>query len=90
VAKLTVRVHPKSSRAEALVDGEGRIRVYVNEPPEDGKANAAMVKVLAKALGVPKSAVEIVRGTTSRSKVVSVDGVSLEDAVGKLGVRRPG
>jgi len=50
------------------------LRVYVTVVPEDGKANAAVLKLLAKALGVPKSRLEIVRGHTARDKVVRVTG----------------
>lgn len=47
----------------------------VTAPPEDGKANAAACIVVAKALGVPKSSVRVVRGQTSRHKQLEIDGV---------------
>lgn len=62
----------------------GELSVRVTAPPEDGKANAAVCKVLAKALGVPKSAVRVTRGETSRHKTVEVEGVeqsAVEDAI---------
>ncbi len=57
----------------------------VTAAPEGGKANAAVAAVLAKALGVPKSAVRVVRGGTSRHKQVEVDGLGADDVERLLG-----
>jgi uncharacterized protein (TIGR00251 family) len=54
-----------------------RLRVAVAAPPVDGKANEAVVRTLAEALGVPRSAVEIVRGEAGRRKTVRVRGITL-------------
>lgn len=72
-AEIALRVTPKASR-NAIVREEGQIRVYVTTVPEAGKANAAVVKLLAKALGVPKSRLELVRGQTGRDKLFRVLG----------------
>ncbi len=70
-------VQPRSSR-EGLGPVHGdRLRVAVNAPPVDGQANAAVTRALADALGVPRAAVEIVRGQTGRRKTVRVDGATL-------------
>ena len=63
---------PRASRNAVLLD-DGAIRVTVTTVPEDGKANAAVVKLLAKALGVAKSRLVLVRGATSRDKVFRLD-----------------
>ncbi|WP_132860334.1 DUF167 domain-containing protein [Shimia isoporae] len=68
---IAVRVTPKASR-NALVTQDGKLRVYVTTVPEGGKANAEVQKLVAKALGVSKSRLELVRGTTSRDKVFRV------------------
>ena len=70
--EITVRVTPKASRNAVEVDG-GTIRVRVTAPPEDGKANEAVRKLLAKALGVAKTRLTLVRGATSREKVFRID-----------------
>ncbi|EBA05608.1 DUF167 domain-containing protein [Sagittula stellata] len=70
-ATLAVRVTPKASR-NAVERTDDALRVYVTTVPEGGKATAAVVKLLAKALGVPKSRLELVRGETSRDKVFRV------------------
>ncbi len=59
--------------------GDPHIKARVRAAPEDGKANAALETMLAKALGVAKSAVRVERGATARIKSVAVDGV---DAAG--------
>ena len=70
-AEIAVRVTPKASRDRIVVE-ERQIRVYVTTVPEDGKANAAVQTLLAKALGLPKSRLSLIRGQTSRDKVFRV------------------
>ena len=67
---IKVRVQPKSSRNQ--VDGfqDGALRVRVTAAPTEGQANAAVIALLAKTLGVSKSRLEIIRGYSSRDKVV--------------------
>ncbi len=69
---LEVRVTPKASRNKIERDGNA-LRVYVTTAPENGKATAAVQKLLAKALGVPKSRLTLIRGETSRDKVFRID-----------------
>ena len=83
--RLSVKLTPKSSRdalgiAETLADGAVVLRAYVRAVPEDGKANIALINVLAKALDLPKSAIELESGSTSRMKTFS-----LRDTRGDLG-----
>lgn len=68
---FNVRVTPKAASNRIRRDGN-LIRVYVTAPPENGKANAAVIKLLAKELGVPKSSISIVSGHTSREKTIQV------------------
>ena len=70
-AEIAVRVTPKASRDRILVEDDA-IRVYVTTFPEDGKANKAVVKLLSKALGVPKTRLDLIRGATSRDKVFRI------------------
>lgn len=64
---ICVRVTPKASRNE-VTEKDGVIRVYVTAVPEDGKATKAVAKLLAEALGLPKSRLTLVQGQTSREK----------------------
>lgn len=65
---LRVRVTPKASRNAVVVDG-GQVRVYVTTVPEGGKATNDVIKLLAKALGIAKTALELTQGETARDKV---------------------
>ena len=76
---LAVRVTPKASRDEitglhAAADGAMSLAVKVTAPPDKGKANKAVIEVLAKASRLPKSAFSIVSGETERNKTVLVTG----------------
>lgn len=55
-------------------------------PPVDGRANAALVRVLAGRLGVPQSAVRIIGGQSARKKVVAIDGLMIEAVRARLDV----
>ena len=68
---LAVRVTPKASAERIAVEG-GRVRIWVTAAPDKGKANKAVIALVAKALGVPKSAVAILRGEASREKLLRV------------------
>lgn len=70
--EFAVRVTPKAAR-NAVVLQDDLIRVYVTTAPEDGKATAAVQTLLAKALGVAKTRLVLVRGTISRDKVFRVE-----------------
>jgi uncharacterized protein len=76
---LSVRVTPKSSRDEIggiedLADGRAVLKVRVRAAPEDGKANEAVIRMLAKALRIRTSAVELEGGTASRVKTLRLEG----------------
>ena len=75
---FTVRVVPRSSRSEIVGEMDGAIKVRLTSPPVDGAANAELIKLFAKKLGVARSAVEIVSGPTARTKQMRVNGVSAE------------
>ena len=70
--QIAVRVTPRAAR-NRITQKDGQIRVYVTAVPEDGKANAAVQKLLAKALGVAKSRLTLIRGQTARDKTFTID-----------------
>jgi uncharacterized protein (TIGR00251 family) len=84
--RFGVRVQPRASRSEVCgVHGEA-LKVRLAAPPVDGAANSALIDLLAEALDVPRRAVTIVAGASSRSKLVQVDGIA-SGAVERLAAR---
>lgn len=76
-----MRVIPRARRDELAGMRDGRVLVRVTAPPVDGKANAAVCAAIAKAAGVPKGAVSVVRGHAARDKLVRIEGVLDERAL---------
>jgi uncharacterized protein (TIGR00251 family) len=82
---ITVKALPHSARAGVRgVDG-GALKVAVNAPPEKGKANAAVLEVLAKFLAVPRASLELLSGDSSRNKRILVKGMKAEDVRKRVG-----
>ncbi len=73
---FAVRVTPKASKNMAKIaqnaDGKPLIKVYVTAAADKGKANSMVLKILAKELNLPKTALVIVKGETSRDKVIQI------------------
>jgi len=83
-ATVRVRVRPRAGRNEIAGQHDGAIVVRVTAPPAEGRANAAVRKVIAKRAGVAASRVAIVRGQNARDKLVRVQGIdgdALRDAL---------
>ena len=73
---FSVRVLPKSSRNEVVGETNGALKMKIKSPPVDGAANAELIKTLAKFFDVPRSAVEILKGQTSKNKQIKINGIS--------------
>jgi hypothetical protein len=70
---LAVRVTPRAGRNElAGILADGTLKVRLSAPPEEGRANAALIKLLAEVLEVPAGRLEIVAGVTGKDKLVTV------------------
>jgi uncharacterized protein (TIGR00251 family) len=80
---IGVRVIPRSSK-NSLEWEQDSLKVRLTAPPVDGAANEALQELLAKRLALPKHAISIVRGTTSRQKVVEIAGLTLADLQHRL------
>ena len=83
--RMALYVTPKSACDEVAGWRGGELFVRVRSAPENGRANAAAAKLLASELGVPKSAVSVVRGHKSRHKQVLIEGASQEQVDGTFG-----
>jgi uncharacterized protein (TIGR00251 family) len=73
---LTVTVTPRSARNQIAFDADGSLRVRVTAPPVDGAANAAVIRLLAATLGVPRSSLVFDSGERGRSKRILVHAVA--------------
>ena len=87
--RLTVRLTPRggADRIEGWgADAAGRplLKVRVSAPPVEGEANAALEKLIAKALGLPRSAVNVATGQTARVKFLAIEGLTSEDIRARL------
>jgi uncharacterized protein (TIGR00251 family) len=69
---LDCRLQPKASTDEFVGEHDGQLKIRITAPPVDGKANAHLVRFLAKAFGVPQGQVTIERGDTGRSKRIRI------------------
>lgn len=83
-SRIRVRVQPNARSSEVLGFREGVLRLRVSAPPREGRANRALIELLSEALKVPQSNVRILRGHTSREKLVAIDGLGPEAVRGLL------
>jgi len=85
--KATIEIHlqPGAKRNEVVGFKEGVLYAKVTALPQKGQANRALLELMAQTLGTPKSSVDIIRGQSSRSKVIAVQGLSGEEVKEILG-----
>ena len=81
---LAVKLQPRASANEIGEPLGNELRIKVTAPPVDAAANEALLRLLAERLDCPRNRVELVRGHTSRHKVVKLHGISVERALEKL------
>ena len=79
MGEIAVRVIPRSKRDEISGERDGRLLIRLTAPPVEGAANAALCRLVARRAGVPARRVSIVRGQTSRDKIVRVEGIAADD-----------
>ena len=81
---LAVKLQPRASRNEIGGAQGGELRIKVTAPPVDSAANEALIELLAEKLGCAKNRVELVRGQTSRHKLIKLHGLNAEQVRSKL------
>jgi uncharacterized protein (TIGR00251 family) len=82
---FAVRATPRAKKNKLGGVAGDALKVYVTPPPEDGRANDAVIEVIADALGIKRRQVEIISGATNRNKVVRVTGVTAAAVQSKIG-----
>jgi uncharacterized protein (TIGR00251 family) len=83
-ALVAVRVQPRSGRNQIAGERGGRLLVRIAAAPVEGQANRALCKLLAKAAGVARGRVEVVRGGSTRDKLVQIEGIGAKELAGLL------
>ena len=73
--RVSVKVLPRSSRQEVIKNPDGSLKIYVIESATDGKANKSLIEILSDYYKVKKSNISIVKGQTSRNKIIEIEGV---------------
>ena len=81
---LHVRLTPNSRRNEITGFTGEVLNIKIAAPPVKGKANEELVTYLSRVLGVKKSNITIMKGQTSRNKIISIEGISREDVLSKI------
>jgi uncharacterized protein (TIGR00251 family) len=81
---IRIKLLPKSSRNQVVGREGDHFKVKVTAPPVEGRSNKALIDLLAKKLGVPKSHIEIISGKSSRLKSIRIDGLSIEEITRKM------
>jgi uncharacterized protein len=81
---LPVRAHPGSRRNEIRGVQDGMLKVSVTQAPEKGKANKAVIELLAKKLGLKKSQIELIAGETSHQKRFLVRGITPDELAERI------
>jgi uncharacterized protein (TIGR00251 family) len=80
-SKIWVTVKPRAKTEEVRKTDEGQYLASVHAPPQKGKANEALIELLADYFSVPKSSVRIIRGQTARKKLIEIDSVCLSKQI---------
>ena len=88
--RFKVRLYPRSKKEAINGLQDDALKIWVKAPPVDGKANAALIKLLSKHLGVSKSSISVVAGHTSRTKIIRTEGISSTDLLSRLRENNPG
>lgn len=82
---IAVKAIPNAPRSQVIGWLGDALKIKVHAPPVEGRANDALCEFLAEELGLPRRAVTVLRGDTSRQKTLRIDGISLADLRAKLG-----
>ncbi len=82
--RLNLKITPNANRNEIAGFSGGILQVKIAAPPVKGKANNELISFLSRALGVKRSAIYIVKGQTSRSKVIIIENLSRQEIIERL------
>ena len=84
--RLEVKVIPGASRDEVAGTMGNAVKIKLRAPPVEGRANEALIEFLSARLDLPRRALSLVRGNTSRQKLLRIDGLDLPVVRARLGI----
>ncbi|MBI2353110.1 DUF167 domain-containing protein [Candidatus Dependentiae bacterium] len=83
---VEIKVIPQSGRSNLTLDKTGSLKCFLKAAPEKGKANQEVIEIIAKITNLPKGAIEIIAGLTSRKKLIKLNTeLSYEQFLNKIG-----
>ena len=86
---ISVKVVPSAGRVAWALDKTGTLKCYLKNPPEQGKANRELIQLLARTLKMPENRITLVRGMTTRTKLVRIEvDYSYEQLLDRLEIQR--
>lgn len=83
---LEVQVQPRSSRNQVVGEQDGRLKIKLTAPPVEGEANQALINYLARLLDIPKKNIKLLKGESSRHKLIEISGLNAEELLEKLNI----
>jgi hypothetical protein len=83
---LAVKVTPNAPRTEVVGWLDDGLKIKVHAPPVEGRANEVLCAFLAETLGLPRRSVSVLRGETSRQKIIHISGLAADAVKARLGV----
>jgi len=87
---IPIKAVPNAPRSEIVGWHGGALKIRIHAPPVEGRANEAICSFVAECLGIPKRAVSIARGNTSRLKQLRIEGLLEQDVLSRLVGEDPG
>ena len=85
--RLEIKVQPRSSKNQIVGEHNGALKVKLTAPPVEGEANQALLAYLASILKIPKKNVVLLKGESSRNKILEIRGVNVESFLKKTGLK---
>ncbi|NLW92235.1 MAG: YggU family protein [Syntrophomonadaceae bacterium] len=82
---VEIKVQPRASRNQIVGEQDGLLKVKLTAPPVEGEANQALVNYLASVLDTPRRNIMLIKGETSRNKIISIKGMSRDTFLHKIG-----
>ncbi|HRY13362.1 MAG TPA: DUF167 domain-containing protein [Syntrophomonadaceae bacterium] len=85
--RLEVKVQPRSSRNQIVGEQNGALKIKLTAPPVEGEANAALIDFLASCLKIPRKDITLIKGDTSRLKLVEIAGIDPDQLLTRLNIK---